>query len=567
MTIAEVTAWDTTIKGNIAHHPTGPAGDRAVQTSTSFRELQAAIARFNASPSFPGPLGATTIIVSSDNPWIRLFDEAVGAAANNKQWEIITTNEELVIRPLSDVGAANNPSLAITRTLNVTDQINFSAANMLFQGSGGGATTSNFTGNLDVSGAVFFGAGNLNLDSAAGIASINGGLTLTGAFTSLGIDDNATAERVQIGDTVTNFGGVGIPYSLSLGVNDNNFIITSGPNGLGGNIHMSGNSHATNPGDVRLRSGSNVWMLWDESVGDLEILTGIGAKTSALTIDATQGATFAGRVDVTGEVITLTNAGNPRFDISDSGSSSTLRLAAEGATLVVGSETNHVLVLQTNAVQAIEIDTNQKSKFKASAAAAASINLAEGTAPTSPVDGDVWVTTTDIIARVNGVSESLVGGISLQTPTVTTSGTAVNYTSIPAGVKRITIMFEGVSGSGTSNPILQLGDAGGIEATGYLGASSDIWTTAATTNHNTGFLLLRGTAGFVIYHGCVVLNLLDSSTHTWVCHGNMGMSDQATSESIGGSKDLTAELDRIRITHVNGTDTFDAGKVNISWEF
>jgi hypothetical protein len=34
-----------------------------------------------------------------------------------------------------------------------------------------------------------------------------------------------------------------------------------------------------------------------------------------------------------------------------------------------------------------------------------------------------------------------------------------------------------------------------------------------------------------------------------------------------GSKTLSAELTTVRITTVNGTDTFDAGTVNVSWEF
>lgn len=38
-----------------------------------------------------------------------------------------------------------------------------------------------------------------------------------------------------------------------------------------------------------------------------------------------------------------------------------------------------------------------------------SLNIPEGVAPSSPVDGDVWLTTNDMFARINGVSESLIG--------------------------------------------------------------------------------------------------------------------------------------------------------------
>jgi hypothetical protein len=65
MAIREVIDWFTTITDNIAHHPTGPSGERAAQISNSFREMQAAIARWRdliASEktwAFDSPAGTT----------------------------------------------------------------------------------------------------------------------------------------------------------------------------------------------------------------------------------------------------------------------------------------------------------------------------------------------------------------------------------------------------------------------------------------------------------------------------------------------------------------------------
>jgi hypothetical protein len=42
--------------------------------------------------------------------------------------------------------------------------------------------------------------------------------------------------------------------------------------------------------------------------------------------------------------------------------------------------------------------------------------------------------------------------------------------------------------------------------------------------------------------------------------------DFAMPFSSSGTKSLSATLDRIRITTVNGTDTFDAGSINILYE-
>ena len=67
------------------------------------------------------------------------------------------------------------------------------------------------------------------------------------------------------------------------------------------------------------------------------------------------------------------------------------------------------------------------------------------------------------------------------TAVASTSGTSIDFTGIPAWVERITVMFSGVSGSGTSNFLLQIGDAGGIENTGYSGGSFNAGTTANST--------------------------------------------------------------------------------------
>lgn len=153
-----------------------------------------------------------------------------------------------------------------------------------------------------------------------------------------------------------------------------------------------------------------------------------------------------------------------------------------------------------------------------------------------------------------------------QTETATTSGTSIDYTNIPSWVKRITMTFEGVSTSGTSVPIIQLGDAGGVETTGYLGASTTTnAATLSTANYTTGFGIGGGHAASVVLHGAVILTLQDAS-NTWVASGALGRSDGTSAVFTGGSKATSATLDRVRLTTVGGADTFDAGAINITWE-
>jgi hypothetical protein len=154
--------------------------------------------------------------------------------------------------------------------------------------------------------------------------------------------------------------------------------------------------------------------------------------------------------------------------------------------------------------------------------------------------------------------------MTLGTPQASTSGTSIDFTGIPSGAKQVNIVFSGVSTTGTSIPIVQLGDAGGIEATGYLGSGGNN-SGDTTTNQTVGFGVAGSWNSSVIVHGCVTLQLLDSSTFTWAAFGILGISNTTQITMVGGSKSLSAELDRVRITTVGGADTFDAGTINISY--
>jgi hypothetical protein len=155
------------------------------------------------------------------------------------------------------------------------------------------------------------------------------------------------------------------------------------------------------------------------------------------------------------------------------------------------------------------------------------------------------------------------------TAVASTSGTSIDFTSIPSWVKRITVMFQGVSTSGSSVPQIRLG-SGSVDATGYTQANGQVVNAGATVisnNPTTGF----GLNGNVWSSGVVIVGkiefvLLNSSTNLWVATGVLGRTDSGGIELLGGAKTLSGVLDRIRITTVNGTDTFTAGSINILYE-
>lgn len=174
--------------------------------------------------------------------------------------------------------------------------------------------------------------------------------------------------------------------------------------------------------------------------------------------------------------------------------------------------------------------------------------------------------TIDGTTGLTAPSGAIFNGIASGTAVASTSGTSIDFTSIPSWVKRITVMFQGVSTSGTSNYIIQIG-SGSVTTSGYLGTASSISTAVSSTAFTAGFGIVNGAgAATFVFHGMVTLSLLNSSTYLWTSSGAIAGSDTARTGVTGGSIALGGTLDRVRITTVNGTDTFDAGSINILYE-
>lgn len=146
---------------------------------------------------------------------------------------------------------------------------------------------------------------------------------------------------------------------------------------------------------------------------------------------------------------------------------------------------------------------------------------------------------------------------SLQRDTVkTATGTAVDFTGIPSWVKRITVMFSGVSLSGTNDILVQIGDADGIEDTGYVSGSG------SAVNSTAGFVIRMASSSRLAYGIMQICNLTGNN---WVSMHSINAGTTADFAG-GGGKTLSGTLTQVRITRTS-TNSFDSsGTINILYE-
>lgn len=141
------------------------------------------------------------------------------------------------------------------------------------------------------------------------------------------------------------------------------------------------------------------------------------------------------------------------------------------------------------------------------------------------------------------------------------SSTLVDFTGIPANVRRVTVVFSNVSQNGTGDFLVQLG-SGSIVSTGYVSSAEFGGVGAQSTN---GFII-RANVAPSNHSGVLTLyNII--GTNTWVGEATFrDTGSTGTSGTATGNITLSGTLDRFRITTPGGSNTFDNGSAIAFYE-
>lgn len=226
--------------------------------------------------------------------------------------------------------------------------------------------------------------------------------------------------------------------------------------------------------------------------------------------------------------------------------------------LVQTGDTTGQLVLQTNnGTTAVTIGTDQTVTLAAAlpvASGGTGLTSAGSNGNVLTSNGTSWTSSAKITSGTalaynwNGL----------------TTNTVLDFTGIPSWVKRIMVLFQGISTSGTSNYQVQIGSTT-FSTSSYACGFSYISSAVASSNATSGFVVSNPSGAACVISGIMTLALVGSNT--WVASYSIGQTDSARTMIGGGvSPALAGALDRVRLTTVNGTDTFDAGSVNILYE-
>lgn len=277
---------------------------------------------------------------------------------------------------------------------------------------------------------------------------------------------------------------------------------------------------------------------------------------TAVTLDASQNVNFSGTAQrITGDFSNATLANRVMFQTS----------TVNGNTIIGAMPNGTATASAFTAFNAADPGNASRLSLQAVTTETQLVSTFSGTGTYLPM---TFYTGGSERMRIDTSGDTtftgnVVGVLKSGTAVASTSGTSVTFTGIPSTASRITVMLRGVSISGTSGILVQIG-SGSIQTTGYVSTSINVNNAAGTSGGGS-------TAGFYIFTNSAsdtnsgLMTIANISGDIWV---ESHTTKRITTAAVfgGGDVALSGTLDRVRIITLNGTDTFDAGTINIMWE-
>jgi len=402
----------------------------------------------------------------------------------------------------------------------------------------------------------------INTASAHGIL-INDSVVVT-AVTNTAVNGSFTVASVPTSTSFTYaLTASNIAATVDTGtVLDNSFLnLTNNAKGILPLIHGGTGANSFTPNAAFVGGSTSTSAIGAVRPGQLgNVLTSTAGSTvnaTALVAGVQYSALSLGTTD-------FTTVGATSTSLTGSIAGTVLTVTA-GTGVAIGQIISGTGVTANTTITALGTGTGGTGTYIVSASQTVSSTTITALNPAFTATGVATGTGTAQITTWTSSAKPIASTIQSGTAVASTSGTSIDFVYIPNWVKRITVMFGGVSTTGTSPVLTQLGTSSGVEITGYLGTSAG-YANGNTTNVGAvsvaGFNIVQQAAADIMFGSLVLTNI---SGNTWICSGLLNGTNTLMCV-ITGSKSLSGVLDRIRITTVSGTPTFDAGSINVMYE-